>query len=82
MQKKQNKLDVENALGKTPRQAIESLRKWAVNNTGCAVQDGWPCGTCFCSLLSDMGVKENKQHNRPIDRVNEVWRAVLQIRGD
>ena len=56
---------------------------------GCKIQQGkdgmtYPCGTCFCSGLSQLGLDEKhtdyKEHNEPVDRINEVWRAVLQIR--
>ena len=68
-------------------QARESLRLWLVKYTGCAIQEGangklYPCGTCVIDLLKRLGVKEDKQHNKPIDRLNEMWRGILQIRGD
>lgn len=59
----------------------EGLQKWAVESTaGCDLQDGWPCGTCMCELLANLGVKENGERNNPVDRVNEMWRGILQIR--
>lgn len=63
----------------------EELRKWAVKSTGgCDIQDGWPCGTCFVYLLEKIGLNpespEYEEHNKPVDRINEVWRAILQIR--
>ena len=70
-------------------QAREELRKWAVKWTRCDIQKGqdgkgWPCGTCFCAMLKDIGLnsrrEEYQEHNKPIDRINEVWRAILQIR--
>lgn len=68
---------------KEKKQAIEELRLWLVKHTGCSIQyNGWPCGTCCCDFLAQLGVKEQGTHNKPIDRVNEVWRAILQIRGD
>ena len=71
----------------------ESFRRWLVKWTGCQIQSGlvkgkmkkfnaWPCGTCTIDLLVRLGVKENKQHNNPLDRCNEVWRGILQIRGE
>jgi len=70
------------------KEAKEALRKWAVKYTaGCDIQGedrGWPCGTCFITLLDELGLnskkKEYRQHNKPVDRANEVWRAILQIR--
>lgn len=68
------------------KRAKEELREWAVKNTaGCSIQaDGWPCGTCFIHLLGGLGLDANNnryhEHNDPVDRANEVWRAVLQIR--
>ena len=55
---------------------------------GCDIQGGadgsaWPCGTCICSLLGALmppDAPEYSLHNEPIDRVNEVWRAILQMR--
>jgi hypothetical protein len=74
-------------------QMREELRQWLIKWTGCTVQGGydekgkyrdygWPCGTCTCYLIGCLGVHENKQHNKPIDKVNEMWRAILQIRGE
>ena len=71
------------------RQFIEDLRLALINGTGgCCLQEGadgkeWPCGTCACSLLGSLmspTAPEYSEHNDPIDRVNEVWRAILQIR--
>lgn len=68
----------------------EGLREYLVDATGgCAIQEGgdgkgWPCGTCVIDVLKRMGldtaVVEYHEHNDPVDRVNEVWRAILQIR--
>lgn len=70
---------------KEMQQAREKLRQWLVKYTnGCDVQSGWPCGTCAIDLLKDLGLDSNKpeynEHNDEIDRCNEVWRAILQIR--
>jgi len=68
------------------KKAKEELRKWAVKSTGCDIQNGWPCGTCFINLLEELGLNsENaqyKEHNKPVNRANEVWRAILQIREE
>lgn len=67
-------------------EAREELRKWAVKYTcRCTIQEGvngrpWPCGSCFCDLLGCIGIAETGEHNDPVDRTNEVWRAVLQCR--
>lgn len=68
--------------------AREDLRKWLVKYTKCDIQEGiggaWPCGTCVVGLLRDMGLNPHKadykESNEPKDRINEVWRAILQIR--
>jgi hypothetical protein len=66
---------------KEKEQCVEELRQWLVKYTGCDIQHtGWPCGTCCLNLLAELGVVEDKQHNKPIDRSNEVWRGILQIR--
>ena len=70
---------------KNIKQAKEELRQWLVKYTaGCDLQDGWPCGTCFIALLDRLGLDEKQEeyheHNEKIDRANEVWRAILQIR--
>jgi hypothetical protein len=71
------------------REFVEELRLALVNGTnGCGLQEGadgkaWPCGTCTCALLGSLmptTAPEYLRHNEPIDRVNEVWRAILQIR--
>ena len=70
-------------------EARESLRLWSVKYTGgCAIQQAengklWPCGTCFNALLGKLlGTDKTayNEHNKPVDRINEVWRAILQIR--
>ena len=71
-------------------QAREALRKWAVKYSGgCDIQEGetsggWPCGTCFISLLNEVGLTSTNDaysdRNKDVDRANEVWRAILQIR--
>jgi len=58
----------------------EELRQWAVKWTKCSIQEGWPCGTCLLYIFGQLGVSEDKKHNKPINRVNEVWRAMIQIR--
>lgn len=64
------------------KQAKKGLKDWLHKWTKCQIQGGWPCGTCACSLFEQLGVIEDKEHNKPIDRVNEVWRSILQIRED
>ena len=71
--------------------AREELRKWLTRYTHCTVQQGavptpgWPCGTCACDLLGRLGLDPKNPdfhaRNVPPDRINEVWRAILQIRG-
>ena len=68
-----------------PHEAREELRQWFNKWTRCGLQGphgGWPCGTCTINLLEQLGAKENKRHNVPVNRLNEVWRAIIQIRGD
>lgn len=75
----------------------ESLRKWLVDATGCGIHSGmiegkmqdwgWPCGTCFFDLLERLGLDSTqpayKERDSVVDRANEVWRAIIQIReGD
>jgi hypothetical protein len=76
-------------LNKNCKQAREDLRKWLIKYTGCEIQESnngksYPCGTCTVDLLKRIGLnsrkKEYKDHNEEIDRINEVWRAILQIR--
>jgi len=71
------------------REFVEDFRLALINGTnGCGLQNGadgkvWPCGTCICALLDSLmpiTAPEYSRHNEPIDRVNEVWRAILQIR--
>jgi hypothetical protein len=66
---------------------INDIRLALVNATACEAQEGadgsfWPCGTCTCAFLATI-IREDKDyydHNAPPDRINEVWRAILQIR--
>lgn len=71
------------------KKAKKEFRNWLVEYTQCELQKGkdgmtYPCGTCVISLLDAVGLKsrkkEYKEHNKEVDRSNEVWRAILQIR--
>ncbi len=73
----------------SPQQFREALRQSLIAATGgCAMQEAaegalWPCGTCTCALLAMLlskEVPEYQEHNTPPDRINEVWRAILQLR--
>jgi hypothetical protein len=75
----------------TPRAKAfrEDLRVLLIEHCGgCGIQEGgdgkmWPCGTCLCSVLGgvlDVNAPEYQQRNEPVDRINEIWRAVLQMR--
>lgn len=74
---------------KTAREFVNDLRLALVKATeGCELQEGagksgWPCGTCVVALLSEVMPPSDAQyeeHNNPVDRMNEVWRGILQIR--
>ncbi len=73
----------------SPRDFRDALRRNLIDATGgCALQEAtdgarWPCGTCTCALLAMLLSKdapEYHEHNTPPDRINEVWRAILQLR--
>jgi endonuclease YncB( thermonuclease family) len=67
---------------------VEALRIALIEATSCAIQESadgkeWPCGTCACALLGKVlphTAQEYAEHNDPVDRVNEVWRAIVQMR--
>jgi len=69
-------------------EAREELRLWLVKWTNCEIQTGksgaYPCGTCAIDLFKSIGLTSDdpayNEHNDEIDRLNEVWRAILQIR--
>jgi hypothetical protein len=70
---------------------IKELRELLVKHTGgCAIQEAsdgalWPCGTCVCALFAsvlDDTDPQYREHNDNHDRVNELWRAILQIRDN
>lgn len=63
------------------KRARNAFKTFLVKYTKCELQDGWPCGTCTCNFLAKLGVKEDKKHNRPMNRINEIWRGILQMRG-
>lgn len=87
--KKSNKMSKKEKISK-----IEKIREFLIELTnGCSIQGGlvkgkmenfgWPCGTCTTYALSEL--IDNKdpmthEHNEPIDRINEIWRGILQIR--
>lgn len=92
---KKEKLKTDEELKKETDQAREELRQWLVKHTKCEIQSGmdkagkvhesgWPCGTCTCDLLARLGAVEHitTTHNQPVDRNNEMWRGILQIRGE
>ena len=67
----------------------KSIRNLAIKiSGGCKIQEGkdgltYPCGTCFCTGLGELingKSKEYKEHNDKPDRINEVWRFLLQLR--
>lgn len=70
--------------------AREEIRKTLVYLSGCELQEGadgksWPCGTCLLAILGDLvdeKAAEYHEHNSQIDRLNEVWRFVLQLRDE
>ena len=52
----------------------EELRQNLQKELHCVIQhDGWPCGSCFCTLEHDVKLKED---------IGEYWQAVLDFRGD
>tara|TARA_Y100001951_G_C11151265_1_gene189350 strand:+ start:215 stop:469 length:255 start_codon:yes stop_codon:yes gene_type:complete len=69
----------------------EDFRKLFIKHSGCDIQESrgednekeWPCGTCLNSIfgmLIDEEAEEYEKHNEPVDRINELWRFVLQMR--
>ena len=76
------------------QKAREELRHWLVKYTLCDIQGGivngkmsetgWSCGICFINLLTQLGLdskrEEYHEHNKLVNRANEVCRAILQIR--
>ena len=70
--------------------AREEFRLFLVEQTGCIIQESehgkaYPCGTCVIFLLGIMGLDSHdpaysRREDDDIDRANEVWRAILQIR--
>lgn len=75
---------------KSNKEAREAFRMFLIAGThGCVIQEGagelgWPCGTCTIAFLEKLGLDpkdpQYSQHNKKVDRMNEVWRAILQIR--
>ena len=73
-----------------PKKAREEFRKWLIEYTGCALQiaedsSHYPCGTCTIALFDSIGLNPkdkayNDREKDNVDRANEVWRAILQIR--
>ena len=71
------------------KEAKRAFCRFLVEHSGCSTQDGkdgmsYPCGTCVIALFDAMGLKQKdaqyEDHNEELDRANEVWRAILQIR--
>lgn len=59
------------------------------NRDGEMLDYGWPCGSCFCAGLGRLlggdieryeATEEYQAHSDPPDRINEVWRFILQTR--
>jgi hypothetical protein len=72
----------------TEEKFVEAVRTALVEATACGIQESvvgknWPCGTCTCDLIVKLlpeSAPEYAEHNDPVDRVNELWRAILQMR--
>lgn len=73
----------------TRKELRKKIRELAIEIAGgCECQEGndkqtYPCGTCFnfgLGQLIDKKTKEYKKHNETPDRINEVWRFLLQLR--
>lgn len=67
------------------QQIREALKEFCLKiSGGCDIQsDGWPCSTCLCFSLGELvdeKADEYQEHNDPPDRINEVWRFILQAR--
>ena len=83
------KVETESIDERAKRLAIhnrESFSRFLVEATGCEEQNGWPCGTCVNAVFYHMGLDPRHplyhERNETPDRFNELWRAILQIRGD
>ncbi|NQU84072.1 MAG: hypothetical protein HQ536_05175 [Parcubacteria group bacterium] len=71
------------------KEAREDFRSWLIEYTHCEIQEGengkaYPCGTCVTALFKSIGVNsenpEYDEHNEKVDRLNEIHRAILQLR--
>ena len=52
----------------------EEVRRNLERELGCTIQhDGWPCGSCFCSVGDEWNLSKDIGH---------YWQAVLDFRGD
>jgi hypothetical protein len=69
----------------------EKFRLWSIEVAGgCSLQEGedgeaYPCGTCFNAGLGELITEYNEEyngHNDEPDRINEVWRFLLQLRDE
>lgn len=75
---------------KDKKQLREKIRKFVVEiSGGCEIQGEdkqlWPCGTCLNHILGELVDKhkpEYNERNEPPDRINEVWRFILQMRDE
>lgn len=79
MKKKTKRTKQEIEMNEAKREMLRGA--FAAVSGGCSLQDGWPCGTCLLAALEELGLKEDGEHNEPVDRTNEFWRGILQIRG-
>ena len=53
------------------------LKRILKKKTGCAIQhDGWPCGTCFGSLLESLHIDPDST------KAEVLWQSLLVYRGD
>ena len=53
----------------------DELHQLLWQHTNCEIQcKGWPCRTCFYSLMDELKIPEGEQQ--------ELWQAVLLLRGD
>ena len=54
---------------------LELKRRLKKETGGCVIQhDGWPCGTCFGTVLN--------KYNAPENLHSDIWQSLLVYRGD
>jgi hypothetical protein len=53
---------------------MKAFKAFLIRETGCDLDNSFPCRRCTLDLLNDLGIK--------VSRINPVWRAINDMRTE